>query len=160
MLHSRNNPENHQEQPQGRTQQGGGGGVVVIGHKYKPQQRQQGQANPHVVGSKYRPGNGGGYGGNGGGYGGNGGGFGGNGGGCSRCGGGGASSIVEARSNSGSGSGGFVVVGSSRKRRNHQSFDTESGRSRSLQEQALWSRFSREGMRRASLLRVSKVPFF
>jgi len=137
-----------EEQPQGRTQQGGGGGVVVIGHKYKPQQRQQPQASPHVVGSKYRPGNGGGYGGNGGGYGGNGGG-------CSRCGGGG-SSIVEARSNSGSG--GFVVVGSSRKRRNHQSFDKES--SRSLQEQALWSRFSREEMRRASLLRVSKVPFF
>ena len=138
----RNNPENHQEQPQGRTQQGGGG-VVVIGHKYKPQQRQQGQGSPHVVGSKYRPGNGGGNGGNGGG--------------CSRCG-GGASSIVEARSNSGSG--GFVVVGSSRKRRNHQSFDTESIRGRSLQEQALWSRFSREELRRASLLRVRKVPFF
>merc|ERR1712032_1563000 len=122
----------------------------IIGQKYGEEQ-QQGQGSPHVVGSKYRPGNGGGYGGNGGGYGGNGGG-------CSRCG-GGASSIVEARSNSGSG--GFVVVGSSRKRRNHQSFDTESIRSRSLQQQALWSRFSREELRRESLLRrVRKVPFF
>ena len=132
-----------QDQPQGRTEQGGSG-VVVIGHKYKPQQ-QQSQGSPHVVGSKYRPGNQGGYGGNGGGYGG---------GGCSRCGGGG--SIVEARSNPGSSGGGFVVVGSSRKRRNHQSFDVESRRQRTLQEQALWSRISMEESRRSSLLRVMR----
>ena len=141
----KNNHGNHQEQPQGRTQQGGGG-VVVIGHKYKPQQQQQQQGSPHVVGSKYRPGNQGG--------------FGGTGGGCSRCGGGG-SSIVEARSNSGSGGGGFVVVGSTRKRRNHQSFDAESSRGRTPQGQALWSRFSREEFRRrANLLRVvgRKIP--
>ena len=139
----RNNQKYHQDQPQGRTQQGGGG-VVVIGHKYKPQQ-QQGQGSPHVVGSKYRPGSQGGYGSSAGG-------------GCSRCGGG--SSIVEARSNSGSG--GFVVVGSSRKRRNQQSFDAGSSRSRALQEQALWSRFSREELRRRSnLLRLMgrKIPF-
>ena len=146
-----------QDQPQGRTEQGGSG-VVVIGHKYKPQQ-QQSQGSPHVVGSKYRPGNQGGYGDNGGGYGDNGGGYGGNGGGyggagCSRCGGGG--SIVEARSNPGSSGGGFVVVGSSRKRRNHQSFDVESRRQRTLQEQALWSRISMEESRRSSLLRVMR----
>ena len=140
-----------QDQPQGRTEQGGSG-VVVIGHKYKPQQQSQG--SPHVVGSKYRPGNQGGYGGNGGGYGN---------GGCSRCGGGG--SIVEARSNPGSNGGGFVVVGSSRKRRNHQSFGVESRqqsfgkesrRQRTLQEQALWSRISMEESRRSSLLRVMR----
>ena len=109
---------------------------MVIGHKYKPQPEQR-QGSPHVVGSKYRPGQQGG--------------FGGTGGGCSRCGGGG-SSIVEARSTAGSGGGGFVVVGSTRKRRNHQSFDAESNRT--LQEQALWARFSRDELRRASLLRV------
>ena len=115
---------------------------MVIGHKYKPQQEQR-QGSPHVVGSKYRPGNQGG--------------FGGTGGGCNRCG----SSIVEARSNAGSGGGGFVVVGSTRKRRNHQSFDAESNRSRTLQEQALWARFSRDELRRGSLLRVMgrKSPY-
>jgi len=123
-----------EDQPQGRTRQEQGG-VVVIGHKYKPQQQQERQTSPHVVGSKYNSGSSGGFGG------------------CSRCGGG---AVVEARTSSGSsGGGGFVVVGSSRRRRNQQSFDLEPSQKRILPEDAIWSRILRERRRRRNISRFS-----
>jgi len=123
-----------EDQPQGRTRQEQGG-VVVIGHKYKPQQQQERQTSPHVVGSKYNSGSSGEFGG------------------CSRCGGG---ALVEARTSSGSsGGGGFVVVGSSRRRRNQQSFDLEPSQKRILTEDAIWSRILRERRRRMNISRFS-----
>ena len=107
----------------------------MIGHKYKPQQQQERQTSPHVVGSKYNSGSSGEFGG------------------CSRCGGG---ALVEARTSSGSsGGGGFVVVGSSRRRRNQQSFDLEPSQKRTLTEDAIWSRILRERRRRMNISRFS-----
>ena len=107
----------------------------MIGHKYKPQQQQERQTSPHVVGSKYNSGSSGEFGG------------------CSRCGGG---ALVEARTSSGSsGGGGFVVVGSSRRRRNQQSFDLEPSQKRILTEDAIWSRILRERRRRMNISRFS-----